>query len=253
MAATRLRAFGQQAGDLDHDFASDDRPSLVTALLHDCSVEPESVDWWQAPVGRRISALLDLAMLSTDSHALGVTLRCEAPACGKRFEVELPAEAWVQADERLPSPVHIEGGSGDAPLTLRHPTGADLRACREQALQLHAHPADIAQALLERLCLAGTPRRDDATRAAGALAEADPLVAFHVHCACPECGDAADRSVDLEALALMRLAVRQAELLDDVHRLAWHYGWSERQIFEVPPSRRRLYIRAIGAGQEQLP
>jgi len=247
MAASGMRAFGQQAVDLDHDFASADRPALVTALLETCSTAPGVVDWWQQALSRRIAALLDLALLSRQGRALTLTLRCDAPQCGQRFEIELPAVAWARIGEAAT----LQLGDDAAPLTLRLPTGADLRACREQALQ-QSEPADLAHSLLQRLCLAGLPRQVDAESAAQALAEADPLVAFSVHCACPECGDALDRPVDLEAEALARLAACQAGLLDEVHRLASHYGWSEREIFEVAPARRRLYLQAIAAGEEVL-
>lgn len=243
-----LLAFGQQACDLEHDFASDDRPALVTALL---AAAAPTEDWWQAPVSRRIAALLDLALHSSGLRSLDLMLRCEQPDCGKRFGIELPEEAWAQDDDAL-LPVAVMTDAGQPLMTLRRPTGADLRACREDAMTtpLDADPATVARALLKRLCLAGTPADGDAPRAAQALAEADPLVAFRVHCACPECGTPDDHAIDLEAEALRQLALRQVALLDEVHRIASRYGWSEREIFEVPPARRRLYLQAMGAGEE---
>jgi len=243
-----LRAFGQQACDLEHDFACDDRPALVTALL---AAAAPAEDWWQAPVSRRIAALLDLALDSSGLRSLDLTLRCEQPDCGERFGIELPKEAWAQDDDAL-LPVAVTTDAGQPLMTLRRPTGADLRACREDAMTtlLDADPAAVAHALLKRLCLAGTPADGDAPRAAQALAEADPLVAFSVHCTCPECGTPDDHAIDLEAEALHQLALRQVALLDEVHRIASRYGWSEREIFEVPPARRRLYLQAMGAGEE---
>lgn len=247
-----LRAFGQQACDLEHDFACDDRPALVTALL---AAAAPAEDWWQAPVSRRIAALLDLALHSSGLHSLDLTLHCEQPGCGKRFDIELPEAAWAQDDGALSgalTPVAVTTETGQPLMTLRRPTGADLRACREDAMTtlLDASPAAVAHALLQRLCLAGTPGDGDAPRAAQALAEADPLVAFSVHCTCPECGTPDDYAIDLEAEALRQLALRQIALVDEVHRIASRYGWSEREIFEVPPARRRLYLQAMNASEE---
>jgi hypothetical protein len=249
-----LRAFGQQAIDLEHDFEAEDRPTLVTALLATCSVGSAAEfwyrHWWQAPVGTRIAAVLDLMLLSTPARpasSLTVSLRCEQVDCGARFDIELPALAWAQAD--VPdTPVKV-ARDGSEPLLLRRPTGSDLSDFRSFALQ-NADSAYIAQALLQRLCLAGTPQPEDAEQAAAALAEADPLVAFAVHCACPECGTAKDRAIDLEAQALQGLALRQRALMREVHRLASHYGWTEREIFEVPASRRSRYLEAIAAAAE---
>ncbi|WP_233372852.1 hypothetical protein [Pelomonas cellulosilytica] len=197
--------------------------------------------------------MLDLALLAHGLRSLELTLRCGQPDCGKRFDIELPQIAWALDDDLLP-PVTVTTEAGQPLMTLRRPTGADLRACREDAMTtlLDAAPATVARALLERLCLAGTPAEDDAPLAAQALSEADPLVAFSVHCACPECGTADDHAIDLEGVALHQLALRQAALVDEVHWFASRYGWSEREIFEVPPSRRRLYLQAMGANEEPL-
>ncbi len=257
--APRLRAFGDGAVDLEHDFGSDDRPALVTALLAGCSVgaseEAWRRHWWQAPVGTRISALLDLCVMSmplpagSPAGSLTISLRCDEPACRARFDIELPPSAWSLPDDLADTPVTLARQGGE-PLQLRRPTGSDLSDCRHLALQ-NTEPAQIAQALLQRLCLAGSPHAEDAADAAAALAEADPLVDFAVHCACPECGAEADRAIDLEAHALQLLAARQRLLLREVHGLASHYGWTEREIFEVPASRRSRYLAAIGADSQE--
>lgn len=249
-----LRAFGQQAIDLEPDFDAEDRPALVTALLAGCSVGADSAaaqaHWWQAPVGTRIAALLDLMLLSMPAGpapaALDITLRCQHPDCGRRFDITLPAQAWARPSPAAQVTLAREGAD---PLLLRQPNGSDLRACREQALR-HADPARMARDLLDRLCLAGTPQPDDPARVAEALAQADPLVDFAVHCACPECGSTADRPIDLEAHALQALASRQRALLQQVHQLASHYGWTEREVFEVPAARRSRYLQAIAAASQ---
>ena len=246
-----LRAFGQQVIDLEHDFEGGDRPALVTALLATCSVGDPAGSWhshwWQVPVGTRIAALLDLMLMSSPGRpasSLTVSLRCEQADCAARFEIELPAQAWAQANAANTA-VSV-ARDGCEPLLLRRPIGSDLRDCLSFALQA-ADPAQIAQTLLQRLCLAGTPQPEDAEPAALALAESDPLVAFAVHCSCPVCGMAADRAIDLEEQALQGLAVRQRTLTREVHRLASRYGWTEREIFEVPAARRGRYLEAIAA------
>lgn len=249
-----LRAFGQQAVDLEHDFEGSDRPALVTALLATCSVGDAARSWhghwWQAPVGTRTAALLDLMLLSSPGRpvsSLTVSLRCEQADCAARFEIELPALAWSQVDAANTA-VSV-ARDGCEPLLLRRPIGSDLRDCRRFALQA-ADPAQIAQTLLQQLCLAGTPQPEDAEPAALALDEADPLVAFAVHCPCPACGTAADRAIDLEEQALQGLAARQRTLTREVHRLASRYGWTEREVFEVPAARRGRYLEAIAADAE---
>lgn len=234
MAAARV--FGVAGEDLEFDFARGDRAALVTALLDACAATPQG--WWPQPVGARTAALLALLRASEAREALALTLRCAA--CGAPFEIELEHEALAgfgaaAAQLQLPR-------EGAEPLTLRLPTGEDLRAWR--GLPPAAHDA-AAHTMLERLCVAGTPLPGDFAAAAAALAQADPLVSFSVACNCPSCGAEAEPEVDLESLALQRLAARQRGLLHEVHALASHYGWTEAEVLAVPPARRAKYLELI--------
>ena len=237
-----VRVFGSAGEDLDFDFARGDRAALVTALLDTCAATPQG--WWAQPVGARTAALLALLRASESRDALALTLRCEA--CGAPFEIELEHQALAglgRAQPQLQMQLQLQlEREGAEPLMLRLPTGEDLRAWH--ALQPTAHDA-AARAMLERLCVAGTPRPGDEAAAAAALAQADPLVAFSVACSCPSCGAAAEPDIDLESLALQRLAARQRGLLHEVHALASHYGWTEAQVLAVPPARRAQYLDLI--------
>ena len=140
-------------------------------------------------------------------------------------------------------PQHIELLRDDAPpLPLRLPTGADLRAWRRIALD---DSIDAQRAMLSPLCMAGELRPQDCAQAAAALAQADPLVAFSVTSGCPACGAEAEVEIDLEALALQRLATQQRRLLRDVHVLASRYGWSEAEVMALTPTRRARYVELI--------
>jgi hypothetical protein len=237
---TLSRSFGRAAEDLELDFSADDRPALVTALLAATTAPPDADRWWRCPVGERTAALVALLGESEGAGAIALSIRCAAAGCGARLEIELPYAALA-----VPPPasqtITIHRADGDA-FSLRRPTGEDLRAWR--ALR----PASREQALIAMLTslrLAGEPRSADAARAAEALAEADPLVAFSVVCACPTCGHEAEHEVDLEDVALQRLAARQRALLREVHTLASHYGWTESEILAVAPARRARYVDLI--------
>jgi hypothetical protein len=62
---------------------------------------------------------------------------------------------------------------------------------------------------------------------------------------CPACGQPNDTTVDLELLALRRIAARRRALLQDVHALASAYGWTEQETLAIPPARRAEYRRLI--------
>lgn len=235
------RAFGTVA-DLDVDFASDDRPAVVTALLAACAAPRDSAYWWSRSVGERIAAILRLLVISTGVEALALQARCRRPGCGELYEFELPLEPLL-AQPRAGGAVRVHL-DGERMISLRPPCGRDLRAWR----QWRGVPVgELRARMLASLLIDGHAAADDEPTIAEALAAVDPLPGFAVDCPCPACATASEVRVDLEALALGQLARMQRALLREVHVFAGRYGWSEAQVFAVPPARRMRYLAMIEA------
>ena len=235
------RAFGS-AVDLELDFARTDRATLVTAVLARCAAPPDAGHWWAQPVSARTAALLRVLEASDGASALSLVAHCGA--CGEALEFELPLAALGATEASSSRPLRVTL-PGRPALSLRRPTGEDLRAWRHAGWT--SRP-DAVHRMIDALRIAGPlPTADDEPALAAALAEQDPLVAFAVDCRCPHCDAAQSVSVDLEGIALSRLAVRQDALLLDVHRLASRYGWTEAEVLAVPATRRRRYLALIEA------
>ncbi|MES2717447.1 MAG: hypothetical protein V4795_16905 [Pseudomonadota bacterium] len=240
-SSAALRPFGS-AADLDLDFGHADRPGLVTALLAQCVGTQDAEGWWQQPVSLRTAALLALVARTEGCSSLAMTARCMAPGCGVDFGFDLPLQGLPAAEAG--QDVLTLCLDDRRTLTLRRPTGDDLRHWHAA---LPADDAAAPQAMLARLVLAGPWQDGDATAVAAAIAEADPLVDFSVACQCPDCGAANSVAIDLEGLALTRLLARQQALLQQVHQLALHYGWTEATVLAVPAARRAQYLALIEA------
>lgn len=233
-----MRAFGRRE-DLDLEFASGDRPDLVTALLAQCTAA-DAGHWWARTVGARTAALLRLYRLNEGVESVELGARCRSGDCGENFAFELPLAplAALAPDEQGWTRVLPDGRE----LSLRPPTGFDLQRWRQ------ARPADRGSALqlmLHDLASGQELGPDDEALLAETLAEKDPLVALRVEAHCPACGQVQDVAVDLEGLVLSRFAARQRALLSEVHQLARHYGWTEDQVLAVPRRRRAEYLALI--------
>jgi hypothetical protein len=128
---------------------------------------------------------------------------------------------------------------------VRQPTGEDQRRWSQRR---YASQGEALAAIVDALVIEGQVTVDDerslATIAA-ALGEHDPLVDFNVSCTCPVCTQPVEMAIDLEEMALMRLAVVRRSLLADVHALASAYGWTESEVLALPPERRASYIALI--------
>jgi hypothetical protein len=231
-----IRRFGD-AVDLDLDFDQPDRPSLVTALLAQCSEHGDAGYWWSQPVGARSAALLRLLIETEDTRQLGLSALCSHPPCAAAFEFELPLQALAGSAGDA-GPVHIVLDDARC-VSLRRPTGDDLRDWRSKPAATRDEALGM---MLATLLLEGQVRLQDEARLSAAIAQLDPLVAFTVDCACPVCATPNQVAVDLEALALARLAARQRLLLREVHELAAHYGWTEQEALAVPARRRAQYL-----------
>jgi hypothetical protein len=233
------RRFGR-AEDLELDFDTNDRPTLVTDLLTSCSELHNDQYWWSQTVGTRIAALLRL-MAATDAvNHLNLLTRCQDPACGERFEFELPLSLVVNyVPEKNIVQVVLDGTRA---VSLRHPNGQDLREWRRQSPT--SRKAAIT-AMLQSLVIEGQVTHEDEPIIAEALSIIDPLVAFAVSCVCPICAFPNEVTVDLEDIALTHFKRRQLVLLHEIHELASRYGWTEAEILAIQPGRRARYLTMI--------
>ena len=238
-----MRPFGQ-AVDLDLDFARLDRPGLVTDVLAHCAGDSTPAFWWSRPVGERTAALVRLVTLTEPREHISLSARCVATGCDELFEFELSWRSLPECSMDT-DPVQVDLADGRA-VTLRRPTGADLQRWRDAR---PASKADALRTMLKSLVMDGQAGPEDEHTVAAALADADPLVDFTVSCRCPACDRPNEVAVDIEALALARLRSRQRAILDDVHQLASHYGWTEVEVMAVPPARRARYIALIEANR----
>lgn len=174
-----------------------------------------------APVSDR-----DLALFELYNAMFGETVAfvhaCEE--CGEMLEGELALSQVIDAARAAKPDVG-----------MRAPTSREIAEL--------AGGADVHRVL--RACL-GRPV-DDADAAQAEIEAAFPHISVELPLTCPECG--AEQTVKLDIAQFMwpeleRIANRW---FDDVHRLARAYGWTEREIAELPPHRRAQYLRRIAA------
>ena len=239
------RAFGFASGDLDIRFDDADRPAVVTCVLAAClgglpdRQAAESVVWdWT--LAERLQGLIGIVIAGGTTTPPWHT-RCDR--CAIAIEIDVQPTAFVEPPRRGGVACRSPGGHA---VTARLPRGSDARAWYAKAADARA----IATMLVDDV--------DGEAPASGwlvppawldplaeALAEADPLTALRMHARCPGCGHLNIIDFDLEGWLLGVLADEQQHLIDDVHRLARSYHWSEAAICALPPWRRRAYLARI--------
>jgi hypothetical protein len=172
-------------------------------------------------------ALLELrrAAFGPRLAALVACERCAAP-----LEIALDADALAAA-----LGAHVLDANADA-FPLRAPTVRDLAAVAGE------RDAKAAARVLLARCAGATvelaPREEIERR----LEAFDPAADIALDMTCDACGHAGSASLDVAAFLWAEVAARAAAILADVDRLARAYGWTEREILDLGPHRRAVYL-----------
>ncbi len=195
------------------------------------------------PVGARDHALLGLYGASNGR----VAAMSECPQCDADLDVavnlsELPAASHA---DRL-----VDVAQSGCHVIARLPTAGDLAAL------VPSTDADELQYLLLERCVLESTRDGVAIDVRSlsaevieavdtAMDEADPSADISVALTCAECGAGWSELLDPVRFVWAEVESSARRLATDVHSLAQAYGWSEREILDLSPFRRQLYLSAV--------
>ncbi|MGE5697838.1 MAG: hypothetical protein ACM4D3_22130 [Candidatus Sericytochromatia bacterium] len=247
----------------------------VTAVLASCLRRLGTI----SPVGEDVTSELLVGdrrylMLHLRQAAFGDRVRaelvCPWPDCGRRVSLELSlSDVPVSSLDDVPPPytvtLSVEAAPGvsevDRLIAFRLPTGADQR----ELSPLLAHNEGLALSELLRRCVRriGTqsPPSPQALEALtplaraeieAAMAELAPHVEDVIETDCAECGRTIMVPFDLQRLFFGDLRTDRDLLYREVHYLAFHYHWSEREIMAMSRDQRRAYIDVLAGEIDRL-
>lgn len=164
----------------------------------------------------------------------------ECPHCGERIEVQLDARA-LQDDVPPAAPTHYVDAAGRR---YRLPTSRDLIAVAG------LHDAEASARALFAACSLDAEIGDLAETDAAAVERGLSALAaergVQLGLCCAACGESWLLDFDPGAFCWEEIDAHAQALLDDVHRLASAYGWSERDILALGDARRVAYLDRIG-------
>ncbi|MGK8558166.1 DUF6760 family protein [Nocardia gipuzkoensis] len=239
--------------------------ALVTAVLSRCvgrigAISPVSARLArQLLVGDRQYLLLRLRA-ATFGDRVRVELICPWPDCGKPASLDFSiADVPVTpAAERAPQYTMTLSAedSGVAPteIAFRLPNGGDQEAV---SAVLATNEAAALTALLSRCVIRiGSQHPPDDEQVAALspraratieerMAELAPSVDQTVHTVCPECERAFMAPFDIQRFFFGEFRTDNATLYREVHYLAYHYHWSEREILGFTRDKRHRYIDVL--------
>jgi hypothetical protein len=217
------------------------RPAAVRAALAleiIAQIEPP------AALFARDDALLRLRVALLGPH-LEAVVRC--PGCGGEFDLPLDLSALSgPPPETATVVVEVDGFAA----VVRPPTEQDL-AQLPHHLSSDAAAAALFVRCVESATLNGNPVAPVSlpaairTEAAAALS-ARGMESPSADLTCGECAHQWRSPIDISTVLARDIDHWAQRQLDDVHRIAGAYHWSERDIVALSPARRRFYLEAIG-------
>jgi hypothetical protein len=195
----------------------------------------------QLPIGQR-----DAELLTLREHLFGEQLHSlvECPSCQQQLEFTLAvADLRVAAPSVETVPVEVDS----CQLTVRLPTSEDIAT-----IATHPNPE---QALMQR-CISAATKAGAAIAVAdlpstvsaavwAAIAEADPQADVQLDLNCPHCQHAWQSPFDIASFLWTELDAWANRTLEQVHRLAFAYGWGEQDILNLTPYRRQRYLERV--------
>ncbi|HEX3402223.1 MAG TPA: hypothetical protein VGH23_01985 [Rhizomicrobium sp.] len=198
-----------------------------------------------ACLGERDGALFELREAMFGPELSG---RFSCAACGEQQEINLNLSDLKSTGAHQHAPLSLS--SGDYALELRLLTSRDMLAAA-------AVPFDEGRILLERSVISASREGesvqtqslppcvvDDIART---LADADPDADLKLNMACSNCGHETRMTFDIGTFLWEEVDAWADRMLREVHTLAASYGWTERDILELSPQRRRRYLELASA------
>lgn len=209
---------------------------------------------------------------ATFGERVQATIFCPWPDCGKKADVDFSiGDIPVKESEdkgpayrmELSMEAAFRNDSGEEyrEITFRLPSGGDQEVVSPLILE---NEAVALTALLRRCILSIGPFKDPGDELTGGLSPmarmeierrmeaVAPEVELTMEAKCPECGREFAAPFDLHEFFFGELRVSRDLLYREVHYLAYHYHWSEREIMEMPRGKRRRYIEVLAEEIERL-
>ena len=195
-------------------------------------------------IGERDARLLELRAMVLGPRAEGFA---ECPRCAERLEFPLETAALEgralsrPADVCTPHEIETNGTT----IRFRLPTSRDLAQVVSAPDSSHGlrrlvescvfspNASDLPDEIIEAI--------------SAAMLEADSAAEVIFCVTCPACAHEWDLLFDIADFFWTEISVQAQRLLREIDALARAYGWTEREILNLPAQRRQTYLEMLAA------
>jgi hypothetical protein len=220
---------------------------MLTLLVAACpEIDAEAIT--ELSIGERDSILLQLREWMFGSHLVNTT-RC--PRCSQRVEWESRiADIRIQQSPTTPFPAEFSLNVEKYILCFRLPTSKDIAdvmntprgGSNSQDLLMRCI---VSASHAGEVCDPGNLPEDVVAALGCRIKELDPQAEIRINLTCPQCSHKWDILFDIASFFWVEIHHWAKRTIQAVHKLARAYGWSERDILNLSPARRQLYLNLV--------
>ena len=243
--------------------------ALVTTVLSQCIRRIGTIDDVTEEivrnllVGDRQVLLLKLREI-TFGQRIQAVINCSWPDCGKQLDIDFSTEnipVTRSLQKQRFYEMTLSEQAGHKAVTFRLPNGHD----QERIAHLVEQNKTLAEDLLLSQCIQSIgplslPEIENIA-ALPALAKTEieqemdrlaPKISLTMEAFCPECERKFSADFDLQEFILRELHTQLDLIFKEVHYLAYHYHWSEKDILGMTRENRRRYIEILSDEIERI-
>ena len=218
--------------------------SLLAAACPEASLD----DLAALSIGQRDARLLEMRAGLFGPELAAVVI---CPGCHERLELTF-STAEMTSRSRPEAGTEISLSIAGFDITLRPPNSQDVIGLAGEAGQAEA-PSLLLQQCLLSVEREGAPvdsaqlPSEVVEAVTQRVVEADPLADIQMAIICPFCARGWHAAFDVVSFFWSEIEAWAWRILSDVHTLASAYGWCERDILALGPTRRQFYLDMVGA------
>lgn len=251
--------------------------SLVTAILKRCVISIGTFGPLTDEVARdllvadRQYLLLKLREV-TFGENVQTTIFCPWPGCGQKVDISFSLKDIPIEESADKGPVYtvalspeeaVSGGLGEGytQIAFRLPNGGDQEALSSIIVENEALALTrLLERCIQKIGPVENPENELIAQISPAarmeienqMDKVAPKVNLTMGTKCPECGREFSLPFELQDFFFGELRVSRDLLYREIHYLAYHYHWSEREIMQMPREKRRRYIEVLADEIERL-
>lgn len=244
-----LNGYDEQLIASSQNFFQPFKTTLLLERVVEFNNTPQNFDTLQTirnlPVGDRIALILHLRKI-TFGNTLHCTIQC--PNCTDNLSIDIPIDSILQPPKTNPQTTYTIKFE-EYTLKIRPITGTDLETI---TLNQNTTP-NLSEKLLRSCITFSDPHLPETIsnqlqeQLNTKLSEIDLQADLTLNINCPFCNKNFQTPLDIEDFFFQEITSRYHQLEREIHWIALHYNWSEKNILSLPSSKRKRYVELINA------